>query len=30
MIDAREEALVEDVPGAVCSVRIVVPYAMQA
>ena len=28
--EARDEADVEDVPGAVCSVRMVVPWAMQA
>lgn len=27
---AREEALVDDVPGVVCSVRMVVPWAIQA
>lgn len=30
MIEAREDAEVEDVPGEVCSVRIVVSCAMQA
>lgn len=30
MTEAREEALVEEVPGTVCSVRMVVPWAMQA
>lgn len=30
MREAREEALVDDVPGEECSVRMVVPWAMQA
>jgi hypothetical protein len=30
MIEASEDAEVEEVPGEVCSVRIVVPCAMQA
>jgi hypothetical protein len=30
MTDASDEALLEDVPGAVCSVRMVTPWAMHA
>ena len=30
MTEAREEAWLEDVPGDVCSVKMVVPWAMQA